>query len=88
LTTSWQYISYGTTTDFSRSIAVWRSAAQAARSVSPTAASQQERYRQWEKEEDMEEEEVHGIVIVGGGICGLATALALHRWVRQHPLTT
>jgi thioredoxin reductase len=36
----------------------------------------------------MEEEEVHGIVIVGGGICGLATALALHRWVRQHPLTT
>ncbi|XP_066381692.1 monooxygenase 1-like [Miscanthus floridulus] len=25
------------------------------------------------------EEEVHGIVIVGGGICGLATALALHR---------
>ncbi|OEL18819.1 hypothetical protein BAE44_0020163 [Dichanthelium oligosanthes] len=24
-------------------------------------------------------EEVHGIVIVGGGICGLATALALHR---------
>jgi NADH dehydrogenase FAD-containing subunit len=25
------------------------------------------------------EEEIHGIVIVGGGICGLATALALHR---------
>ncbi|KAF8653129.1 hypothetical protein HU200_062573 [Digitaria exilis] len=25
------------------------------------------------------DEEVHGIVIVGGGICGLATALALHR---------
>ncbi|OQU76536.1 hypothetical protein SORBI_3010G162101 [Sorghum bicolor] len=25
------------------------------------------------------EEEVHGFVIVGGGICGLATALALHR---------
>ncbi|CAL4887277.1 unnamed protein product [Urochloa decumbens] len=25
------------------------------------------------------EEEVHGIVIVGAGICGLATALALHR---------
>ncbi|CAL4887279.1 unnamed protein product [Urochloa decumbens] len=25
------------------------------------------------------EEEVHGIVIVGGGICGLATALALHQ---------
>lgn len=25
------------------------------------------------------EEEAHGIVIVGGGICGLATALALHR---------
>jgi len=35
-------------------------------------------HRQWEKEEGMEEE-VHGIVIVGGGICGLATALALHR---------
>ena len=27
------------------------------------------------------EEEAHGIVIVGGGICGLATALALHRCV-------
>uniref|UniRef100_A0A0D9VFX2 FAD-binding domain-containing protein n=1 Tax=Leersia perrieri TaxID=77586 RepID=A0A0D9VFX2_9ORYZ len=26
-----------------------------------------------------EEADVHGIVIVGGGICGLATALALHR---------
>uniref|UniRef100_A0A0D3F6G6 FAD-binding domain-containing protein n=1 Tax=Oryza barthii TaxID=65489 RepID=A0A0D3F6G6_9ORYZ len=26
-----------------------------------------------------EEEEVHGVVIVGGGLCGLATALALHR---------
>ncbi|KAF0932142.1 hypothetical protein E2562_008673 [Oryza meyeriana var. granulata] len=25
------------------------------------------------------EEEVHGVVIVGGGLCGLATALALHR---------
>ncbi|XP_062223055.1 monooxygenase 1-like [Phragmites australis] len=25
------------------------------------------------------EEETHGIVIIGGGICGLATALALHR---------
>lgn len=25
-----------------------------------------------------EEEEFHGVVIVGGGICGLATALALH----------
>ncbi|CAN6169915.1 unnamed protein product [Urochloa humidicola] len=24
-------------------------------------------------------EEIHGIVIIGGGICGLATALALHR---------
>jgi len=28
---------------------------------------------------DMAEAEAHGIVIVGGGICGLATALALHR---------
>jgi len=27
----------------------------------------------------MAEAEAHGIVIVGGGICGLATALALHR---------
>lgn len=27
-----------------------------------------------------EEEEVHGVVIVGGGLCGLATALALHRY--------
>jgi L-2-hydroxyglutarate oxidase LhgO len=26
------------------------------------------------------EEEFHGILIVGGGICGLATALALHRY--------
>jgi len=25
------------------------------------------------------EAEAHSIVIVGGGICGLATALALHR---------
>ncbi|PUZ60969.1 hypothetical protein GQ55_4G227900 [Panicum hallii var. hallii] len=25
------------------------------------------------------EEEIHGIVIIGGGICGLATALALRR---------
>ncbi|CAL5042682.1 unnamed protein product [Urochloa decumbens] len=32
----------------------------------------------WEKEEDMEED-IHGIVIIGSGICGLATALALHR---------
>uniref|UniRef100_A0A0E0CM29 FAD-binding domain-containing protein n=1 Tax=Oryza meridionalis TaxID=40149 RepID=A0A0E0CM29_9ORYZ len=29
--------------------------------------------------EEEEEEEVHGVVIVGGGLCGLATALALHR---------
>lgn len=29
----------------------------------------------------MGEEEVHAIVIVGGGICGLTTALALHRCV-------
>ncbi|KAF0936083.1 hypothetical protein E2562_038617 [Oryza meyeriana var. granulata] len=32
----------------------------------------------------MEEEvEAHGIVIVGGGICGLASALALHRYTHQ-----
>ncbi|CAL5413828.1 unnamed protein product [Camellia sinensis] len=31
------------------------------------------------KAEEEEEEEEHEIVIVGGGICGLATALALHR---------
>jgi cation diffusion facilitator CzcD-associated flavoprotein CzcO len=24
------------------------------------------------------EEEAHGVIIVGGGICGLATSLALH----------
>jgi hypothetical protein len=29
------------------------------------------------------EEEAHGIVIVGSGICGLATALALHRCVHS-----
>jgi L-2-hydroxyglutarate oxidase LhgO len=26
------------------------------------------------------EEELHGVLIVGGGICGLATALALHMY--------
>ena len=30
------------------------------------------------------EEELHGVLIVGGGICGLATALALHMY---DPLT-
>jgi thioredoxin reductase len=25
-------------------------------------------------------DELHGIIIVGGGTCGLATALALHRY--------
>jgi glycerol-3-phosphate dehydrogenase len=34
--------------------------------------------RHQQQQGDMEEE-VHDIVIVGGGICGLATALALHR---------
>jgi thioredoxin reductase len=32
------------------------------------------------KEEATGEEEFHGVLIVGGGICGLATALALHRY--------
>jgi hypothetical protein len=32
------------------------------------------------KEVATREEEFHGILIVGGGICGLATALALHRY--------
>ncbi|CAL5413827.1 unnamed protein product [Camellia sinensis] len=35
--------------------------------------------REVKAEEEEEEEEEHEIVIVGGGICGLATALALHR---------
>jgi thioredoxin reductase len=30
--------------------------------------------------EEVVEDAAHGIVIVGGGICGLATALALHRY--------
>jgi hypothetical protein len=38
------------------------------------------------KKGDMEEE-AHGIVIVGGGICGLATYLALHRCVHLFHIT-
>jgi heterodisulfide reductase subunit A-like polyferredoxin len=32
------------------------------------------------KEMSTAEEELHGVLIVGGGICGLATALALHMY--------
>jgi hypothetical protein len=31
------------------------------------------------------EEEFHGVLIVGGGICGLATALALHMYISINP---
>lgn len=34
------------------------------------------------------EEAERGVVIVGGGICGLATALALHRYMGTAPLST
>jgi hypothetical protein len=32
------------------------------------------------KEMSTGEDELHGVLIVGGGICGLATALALHMY--------
>ena len=45
----------------------------------PVAHSKESKQISKGTKRDMAEAEAHGIVIVGGGICGLATALALHR---------
>ena len=42
-------------------------------------SKQDYKYYEREREREMEVAEHKEIVIVGGGICGLATALALHR---------
>jgi len=72
LTTSWQYIS---------SVLIIQGQLQSEglqHKIHLSNSSKKDTGSGTEKEEGMEEE-VHGFVIVGGGICGLATALALHR---------
>jgi hypothetical protein len=45
--------------------------------IHPSKSS--DKRRRGRREDGDMEEEAHGVVIVGGGIAGLATALALHR---------